>query len=149
MAVKVVECRVRRACEVLWAGTGDDFRCVARCTRVVCAFKQTVADALDVDVLGWFRLLDAKPAVGAAEEVVAALVGELDFAVLQDDGRIGWQKDGAVKQPPGALWIDVRTPLRNDDGVAFAPADGCLNAFVVSQTCIIIDSFHGMRKKYC
>ena len=74
---------------------------------MVCAFKHAVANAFDVDVFRWFRLLDANPAVGAAEEVVAALVGKLDFAVLQNDGRVGRQEDGTVKQPPGALWFDL------------------------------------------
>ena len=34
--------------------------------------------------------------------------------------------------------------MRYDDGVAFAFADGSLNPFVISQTSIIIDSFHGV-----
>ena len=67
---------------------------------MVSAFKDGVADALYMYVRKRLRIVDSYAAVCAAEEVVAAFVGEFDFAVLEDDGRVGRQEDGTVKQPP-------------------------------------------------
>ena len=82
MAVKVVERRIRRATEILRACAGDEFAAVACRTRMVGAFQNAVADATDMYVTNRFRIFDAQPAIGTAEEVVATFVRQLDAAVL-------------------------------------------------------------------
>ena len=148
MAVEVVERRIRRAAEILRAWAGDEFAAVARRTRMIGAFQNAIANAADMDVADHLRIFDAQTAVRTAEEVVAAFVRQLDAAVLQQDGRVFRQEDGAVQQPPVAFRLDVGHTRRNDDDVAIPVADGLLYSFVVRFSRKIVDRPHGILLQY-
>ena len=82
MAVKIIERRIRRASEILRAWAGDEFAAVASRTRMICAFQNAITDAANMDVSYRLRIFDAQPAIGTAEEIVAAFVRQLDAAIL-------------------------------------------------------------------
>ena len=87
---------------------------VARGARVGGALEHSAPYADDGDVFVPRRVGDADTHVVAAEHIVAAAVGELQGAVVQDDGYARRQQDGAVDHPDGRA---VGVLARNGDRI--------------------------------
>ena len=76
---------------------------VAGGAGIVRAFEGRPADAEDADVPHDRDIGDTVPAVGGADEVVAAVVRELDPAAVEDERGVGGDSYRRVEQPVVAL----------------------------------------------
>jgi len=129
------------------AGNVQQLRAVTACARVIRAGEQAEALAADVDIFHALGELDANTAVGRAEKVVAAAVGELERGVLQNDGGVGRQQDRAVEKPMRAA-VRIFARRNKHDAVAATCGDRLFKGFVVGTVEIIVDVDHKNPPKF-
>ena len=125
---------------------------VAGGAGMVGAFEDGPPDAADVDVPHGLDVVDAHAAVGAAEEVVAAAVGELDAAVLQLQHGVATQQDGGVEQPQFAplLATDVETRDDYPPALGGGDLDGLVDPLNVAALEVVgADRPSGRRRRGC
>ena len=134
---------------VLRAGAENALGSVSGCSRVVSALEGAGSLSEEVDVAQGLGVAEAIAAVGAAEEVVAAVVGQLEAALLKDDGHVTGDEDGSVQEPPVALRLDVADAPWDEQHTVGAGSDGCLDAFAVGGTLKVNDAGHGLLGLLC
>lgn len=121
---------------------------IARRPRTICALKDYAPLTTYADAREGTHLRRPGDAVGAAEEVVAAAVGALHAAVLEDDVRAPGQQDRGVDEPVVAVRRSVGSTPPDARGAArrggrsnrLVDAPGVVAGEVVR---IVIGMFHG------
>ena len=108
---------------------------------MICALQKAEALTLDMYIGKWLVFLDTKPAVGGAEEIVAAMVGKLELAISKDHRGVRRQQNGAVKQPIVAA-ICALTRGDHHDAVRTACGNGGIQRLVIVLFQIVIGKYH-------
>lgn len=102
------------------AGAGQALAAVTGGAGVIRTLQAAQALAPDMHIFNGLGVLDAQAAIGGAEKIIPAAVGQLDAAITQDHRGVGGNLDGPVQQPPGALRLDSAAPGRDDHRAATA-----------------------------